>query len=196
MSRKNGIVRKILIIIGVCFIASAIILLSAWQWKIHSSLNQTDQYLNSIYEAIPEPQGAVLEEQSNNYMPILSVSETDFVGIIEFPAYNSSLPVGNDWGKLSDYPCRFAGSVYDRTLQIGATSQKGQYDFYRDISVGDRVLFTDMAGNRYSFNVSNIKYSKNADKTSLTRENSALTLFIKNIYSFEYIIVYCNVSSS
>ena len=78
-------------------------------------------------------------------------------------------------------------------MQIGCTSQKGQYDFYRDISVGDSVFFTDMEGNRFSYTVSDIRYEKNAEQSTLQKNDADLTLFIKNVYAFEYIVIYCNV---
>ena len=89
--------------------------------------------------------------------------------------------------------CRYNGSIYDSTLQIGATSQKGQYDFYREISVGDTVIFTDVEGNRYTYTVTNLQYESHADQNTLNREKSALTLFIKNVYDFEYLIISCDV---
>jgi hypothetical protein len=78
-------------------------------------------------------------------------------------------------------------------MQLGGTSQKGQYDFYRDISVGDSVLFTDMEGNRYGYTVTDLRYEKHADQTALLRKESAMTLFVKNIYAFEYIVIFCDV---
>ena len=126
-------------------------------------------------------------------MPVLSIDETDFVGILEMPRYESLLPVCANWGHVTKYPCQFNGSIYDSTLQIGLTSQKGQYDFYREISVGDTVIFTDVEGNRYTYAVTNLQYESHADKTTLNRKESALTLFIKNVYDFEYLIVSCDV---
>ena len=78
-------------------------------------------------------------------------------------------------------------------MQIGGTSQKGQYDFYRDISVWDSVFFTDMEGNRFSYTVTDIRYEKNADQSTLQRKDASLTLFVKNVYAFEYILIYCDV---
>ena len=77
-------------------------------------------------------------------------------------------------------------------MQIGATTQKGQYDFYRELSVGDQVIYTDVEGNRYTFSITSLRYEKHADQAALQREEAPLTLFVKNIYSFEYLIVSCN----
>ena len=193
MSRKNDDIRKILIVFGVCLLAAAIILLFAWQWNIHTSEQKAKEYVNVIRELIPEPQGAVPEERRDNTMSTLSIDEIDFVGILELPRFESVLPVCAEWGNPSKCPCRFSGSVYDQTMQIGGTSQKGQYDFYRDISAGDSVFFTDMEGNRFSYTVTDIRYEKNADQSTLQRKDASLTLFVKNVYAFEYIIVSCDV---
>ena len=182
----------ILILSGVCLIVAAAAATLLWQWRIAYAAEKNAAYVQTIGALTPAPQGAVPEERRDNTMPALSVEGTDFIGILEFPAYDSSLPVCAQWGEVSKYPCCFSGSIYDRTIQIGGTTQKGQYDFYREISVGDSVFFTDMEGNRFSYVVTDIRYEKHADQVALQREDAALTLFIKNIYSFEYIIIFCN----
>ena len=113
--------------------------------------------METLRALIPEHQGAVPEKRRDNRAPVLSIDKMDFIGILEMPRYESTLPVSSDWGHLTKYPCRFSGSIYDRTIQIGATSQKGQYDFYREISVGDTVMFTDVEGNRYTYTVTNLQ---------------------------------------
>ena len=195
MKRNSGVIRKILIISGVCLIVIAVVILGVWQWNIYTSEQKTKEYVSVIREIIPKPQGAAATQRRDNTMATLSVDGIDFVGLLEFPQYDSYLPVGAEWGASAKYPCRFSGSVYDRTMQIGSTSQKGQYDFYRDISVGDSVFFTDMEGNRFSYHVTDIRYEENADKDTLHRKNADLTIFIKNVYAFEYIIIYCDVAS-
>lgn len=193
MKQKNDTIRKILIIVGACLLAAAMVLLIVWQWNIRTAEQKSKEYAAVIRELIPEPQSAVPEERRDNAMATLYVDGTDFVGLLEIPKYDSVLPVCDDWGNPAKYPCRFNGSVYDRTMRIGGTSQKGQYDYYRDISVGDNVFFTDMEGNRFSYTVTDICYENNADKSTLQRKESSLTLFIKNIYAFEYIIIYCDI---
>ena len=187
--------KRIFVLIGVCLLIAAALVPAFWQWGIHRARQEAVTYVQTIRTLIPEPQDAAPEEKQDNTMSVLSVEGTNFVGILEMPAFGSALPVCADWGKVSDYPCRLGGSVYDGTLQIGATSQKGQYDFYREISVGDCLYFTDMEGNRFSYAVTDIRYEKHADQTALQQEDAALTVFIKNIFSFEYIIIFCNPAS-
>ena len=191
--QTKGLKYRLLMIVGICLLAIGGIGLIAWQWGIQDSQEKMAGYVHTIRELIPEPQGAVPEERRDNTMSVLSIGGTNFVGILEMPKYDSAVPVCGTWGQVNKYPSCLGGSVYDRTIQIGATSQKGQYDFYREISVGDSVYFTDMEGNRFAYVVSDIRYEAHADQETLKKEDAALTLFIKNIYAFEYMILYCNV---
>ena len=193
MLMKKWDLRKIVVAVGVGLVAAAMAVLLIWQWNIHTSQQRSAQYVQTIRTLLPELQNAVPEARRDNTMPVLSVRGIDFVGILEFPAYDSVLPVCDDWGDITQYPCRFRGSIYDQSLQIGATSQTGQYDFYRLLSVGDTVLFTDMEGNRYNLVITGMYYAQHADQTALQREEAALTLFIKNVYAFEYLVVFCDV---
>ena len=193
MKINKPVIPKICVLVGIALLVIGVLVLICWQWNIHSWAQKSEIYVETLRTLIPEPQGAVPEERGDNTMPILSIDGTDFVGILEMPRYGSALPVSANWGHLTKYPCRFSGGIYDRTIQIGATSQKGQYDFYREIFVGDTVIFTDVEGNRYTYTVTNLQYESHVDQTTLNREESALTLFIKNVYAFEYLIVFCDV---
>ena len=190
---NKSVISKTFVLVGIALLMIGVFLFIGWQWNIHASIQKSETYVKTLCNLIPEPQGAVPEERRDDTMSVLSIDGLDFVGIIEMPSYESALPVGAEWGSLANYPCGFCGSIYDGTLQIGATSQKGQYDFYRKISVGDTVIFTDVEGNQHTYAVTNLHYGKHADQTALNREESAMTLFIKNVYDFEYFIVSCNV---
>lgn len=192
MKKLNKILLpKICAAAGGCLLLTGLFLLIWYQWTVHSSIQATQEVLQTLQMLMPQPQGAAPEERGDNTMPLIAVDDIDFIGILEIQAYDSVLPICAAWGNLEKYPCMFGGSVYDRTLQIGATSQKGQYDFYREISVGDTVVFTDAEGNRYTYTVQNLQYEKHADQTTLNQKDAALTLFIKNVYDFEYLIVSC-----
>ena len=190
--KKKWTAGRVCIAAGICLVVAAAALLISWQWGIGSSSEKAAAYTETLRTLMPEPQGAVLEERSDNTMAVVSLDDADFVGILQMPRYGSALPVCADWGRPSRYPCVFGGSIYDGSLAIGAAAQKGQYDFYREISVGDSLYFTDMEGNRYAFEVTDLRYEKHADQDALSRREAALVLFIKNVYGIEYIIVYCS----
>lgn len=190
---NKPVIPKICVSAGVALLIIGVLVLIFWQWNINSSIQKSETYVKALRNLIPETQGSVPEERRDNSMSVLSIDGADFVGIIEMPRYESTLPVCANWGHLTKYPCRFSGSIYDSTLQIGATSQKGQYDFYREISVGDTVIFTDVEGNQYTYTVTNLQYESHADQATLNREEYALTLFIKNVYDFEYLIISCDI---
>lgn len=180
-------IRRVCVITGIGLLIAA----GAMMLRIHNARNQAQEYVHILRTLMPEPQSAVMEEWGNQAMPALSLEGTDFIGILEIPQYGSALPVSGEWGRSYLYPCRLSGSVYDGSIQIGGTSQQGQFDFYRQLSVGDRVFFTDVAGNRYAYTVTHLRYETHADQEALQRRAGDLTLFIKNIYAFEYILVFC-----
>jgi sortase A len=193
-NQKKFSLSQFFLSLGILLLIAAVVLMIAWQWNIHTAAQKAETYVHTLRTVMPAPQGAVAQPRSNNAMPALSLNGTDFVGILEMPHFDSVLPVGADWGDSSKFPSRFDGSIYDGSIQIGATSQKGQYDFYRQIAVGDPVFFTDMEGNRYSYIITDLRYEQHADQAALQRKNASLTLFIKNIYALEYIIVYCDAA--
>ncbi len=189
----KNVAQKICIIGGSCLILVAIAALILWQWNIHAAEKKAKSYAETLLTLIPQRQNAVPEERGDNGMSALSIEETDFIGLLEMPRYSSALPVCAAWGDTAKFPCRFSGSIYDRSLKIGATTQKGQFDFYREISVGDAITFTDMEGNQFNLTVSDIRYTKHADASALNRAPAALTLFLKNEFAIEYLILSCDV---
>ena len=189
---RTDFLSKILIFVGVLILAAAVRLMVFWQWHVQTSQEQASRYVTALQTRIPSPQGAALEERRDNTMAVLSLDGTDFVGILEMPKFDSSLPVTANWDKMAKFPSRFSGSIYDGTMQIGCTSQDGQYSFFREISAGDALYFTDMAGNRYQYTVTDLRYEKHIDQTTLQKRDAQLTLFVKNLYGFEYLVIYCN----
>lgn len=195
-TQNRRIIPKICIFAGIGLLTAAVVALILWYANIRIWEGRTADYVDALRTVMPEPQNCAPEERRDNTMPVLPLDGINFIGIVEIPRYGSTLPVCGDWGQTHKYPCQFDGSIYNRTLKIGATTQRGQYDFYRELSVGDAVYFTDMEGNCYTLEITGLRYSKHADSAALEQEDAALTLFIQNIYSFEYLIVSCNSHGS
>lgn len=191
MIKRTDKLRRICLWAGIGLLAAAAVVLGLWQWSIHAAAERSAYYVGTIRDLTPAPQDALLEERRDNTMPALAIDGRDFIGLLELPQYGCTLPVCADWGAVEQYPCRLEGSVYDRSIRIGATTQAGQFEFYQQISVGDRVTFTDMEGNRYTYAVTDIRYAQHADQTALAQRDAALVLFIKNIHALEYLLLYC-----
>ena len=191
--KKRSLFRDICLFAGVGLLSAARVTLFFWQRGIHTSAERAAEAVAALRTLLPSPQGAVPEARRDNSMPVLSLEGEDYIGILEIPAFGSVLPVGAHWGHSSRYPCRLSGSVYDGSIRIGATTQAGQYDFYRDISVGNALYFTDMTGNRYGYVVVDIRYTRHAGEETPDSREADLTLFLQNVYAFEYIQIYCKV---
>ena len=192
---KKLSIQRLCLISGVCLLCVALGALIYWNLNVDISEKRAESYADTLRSLMPPPHDAVPEERRDNTMPAISIDGRDFIGIIEIPRFNSSLPVGGNWGSTSKYPRRLSGSTYDRTIQIGATTQKGQYDFYRDLSKGDTLIFTDMEGNRFTYEIGSMRYEKHAGRSALTHTESDLVLFIKNVFAFDYLIIYCNCAN-
>jgi len=193
--KKRTFIERLCLLLGIVLLVCAIAMLIWWQWNIQNSQQKATEYVQLLSTLMPDTESAFPEPRRNNSMPVLALDGKDFVGILEIPMHDSTLPVCADWGSSHQLPCLFDGSVYDGSIKIGGTSQNGQFAFYRDISVGDSVYFTDTEGRVYSYTVADLRYEKHADHEALERLDADLTLFIKNIYAFEYIIVFCSSQS-
>ncbi len=190
-SKKRSL-RKLCLALGCILIVSALVTMVWWQVSAEIYANRIDDYLEKIWQIIPPPQAAVLENRTDNRMPSLCVDGNDFIGVLEFQETGCSFPVGGNWGKSDQFPCHYYGSIYDGSLVVGATNQRGQLAFAKELSVGNTIFFTDMTGNRYRYSVTDIIYCDHANNDVLISVSDDLTLFIKNIYAFEYMIVKCN----
>lgn len=188
--------RSICLIIGIVLILLSMSLLIFWQSGIKRNAEALSVYVQTLEELIPEVQSAVVEPRVNNAMPSLNVYGNNFIAILELPANDASLPVGALWSVMDAYPCLYTGSAYDGSLIVGTSNQKGQFDFVKEISVGNAVYVTDMTGNQFSYKVTDIQYCDHADNQTLSSDSDDLTIFVKNIYAFEYIIIRCSALGS
>lgn len=196
MKRKKFSLRMLCLRVGSVLILLSMAVLILWQCEIKRNAAAIPEYVQALEELVPEVRSAVTEPRINNAMPALHVQGNNFVAILELPSSNAAFPVGAAWDGRAAYPCLYSGSVYDGSLIIGTSNQRGQFEFVKEIAVGSAVYVTDMTGNRFSYRVADIQYSGHADYQTLLSETDDLTIFVKNIYAFEYIILRCRTSGS
>ena len=112
-------------------------------------------------------------------MPVLEIDGHDYIGTLEIPALDLSLPVMSQWSypnlKLS--PCRFSGSAYLDDLIIAGHNYTRHFGGLKHLSIGDEVLFTDADGHVFSYAVSELEQLGPNDVEELESGSWALTLF-------------------
>lgn len=181
-------------IVGISLIVAALSVFLYWHISSYVYSKKLLNYINAFEKIVPETQNAILEDKKSYSMPMANIDNHDFIGIIEFESNGRVFPIGAYWDSVRTFPCRYYGSVYDGSIIIGANNQKGQIDFVKNICAYDKIYFIDTLGNRYIYNVTDIKYSKNINNDVLDKGEHDFTLFVRNIYGFEYVIIFCDMN--
>ena len=88
-------------------------------------------------------------------MARIKVDGYDCIGILTIPALDLKLPVLTDWSytKLKKAPCHYYGSYYEKDFVIAAHNYKAHFRRLSELQAGDIVLFTDVSGKDYFYEV-------------------------------------------
>lgn len=170
--------RTVCTVTGCVLIFCALALLLWQQGKGALSARRADRAVEAIRTCIPSPQSAPWEDRSDIQMPVLAVDGADYLALLELPAHAATFPVLAQPDDRFSPPAHCSGSIYDGSLVIAASTRRGQFDFYRQISTGDAVYITDLAGNRYACQISDILYTDRLDG-QLPHQDAALTLILQ-----------------
>lgn len=88
-------------------------------------------------------------------MPVENIDGLDYIGIVEAPSIELSLPVVSQWSyaALKSAPCRYSGSAYKDDMVVLAHNYSTHFGRVKDLLPGDTVYFTDMDGNVFTYTV-------------------------------------------
>lgn len=191
MKTRKRRLSDILTVIGIALIVISVSAVVVSTFTQKNAAKKASAIAAELRALVPETQSGFPDGRKNTAMPTAEIGGADFVGVIELPAYDTLLPIRADWKpmRLSSYPCRLSGSTWGSDLIIGGSDADGQFDFMKFITDGDFVYVTDAAGNRFSYQVTEII---RIDSTEELFPNDAdLVMFVKNTYSFGYTAVRC-----
>ncbi len=112
-------------------------------------------------------------------MPVQNISGNKYIGVIEIPALNVSLPVMSEMNNsnLKIAPCRYEGTAYLDGFVIGAHNYKSHFSNLKLLQNGDTVIFHDNAGNTFNYMVLFIENLQPAQVEEMKTDEWALTLF-------------------
>lgn len=173
-------------------VLSAVLVLAFFGKRIYGA-RQTVQIIQQIEKNIPNRETGMTREDADVQMPVYEIGGEEFIGLLEIPAYDLTLPVSADWEEkqLNAYPCRFWGSTYNDTLIVGGADAEGQLDVLSMLDLGDEIFVLDLTGAEYAYCVERIDRSQSAEAEKLYDPEDDLTLFVRDTYGLDYIIVRC-----
>lgn len=112
-------------------------------------------------------------------MPVETVNGKDYIGILSIPKLELELPVISHWNypSLKIAPCRYHGSAYTGDLIIAGHNYASHFGRLKTLSEGDAVTFTDVDGNVFHYQVSELEILQPFAIEEMESGDWELTLF-------------------
>lgn len=146
-----------------------------------------------IIEAAELPVVPNYEVDPNREMPEKEVDGHLYIGTFRIPALELELPVISQWNyrELKKAPCRYLGSVYTNDLIIAAHNYRSHFGSLYKLVSGDQVLFTDMEGNEFVYEVDSIETIGKYQVEDMEAGDWDLTLFTCTVGGENRVTVRC-----
>ena len=200
MKRKGAV----LIFTGLLLIAAALFI-TAFNLREEAaartaSVRAADRLEALIPAHTPRPAavpGAVLPEnvpETDMEMPVKTVDGVDYIGVIAVPSLSLELPVASEWSyeRLKTSPCRYSGSVYSGDMVLCAHNYSSHFGQIKTLKPGDAVVFTDVDGNVYNYEVAELETLQPAAIDEMKSGEWDLTLFTCTIGGQTRVTVRCD----
>ena len=119
------------------------------------------------------------EPDPNRPMPVVEVDGLAYIGLLEIPALERTLPVLSEWSEANakTAPCRYQGSLYQGDLIIAGHNYRSHFGPLQRLAPGDFVYFTDGEGEKYTFVVDTLETVPGTDFEGMESGEWDLTLF-------------------
>lgn len=149
MPKKLGIA---IVAMGAVLIVSALLLLLYNRREDARAGQEAESLLANVEAAIPSNDAKDKEppsqEELTPEMPVVMLSDYEYVGYLTIPSLGLKLPVmaDSDYARLRLAPCRQFGSSRTDDLVIAAHNYENHFGRLKELSEGDTVTFTDMEG--------------------------------------------------
>ena len=190
MKRKIG---RLCMVLGAVLILCAAGLLGYNRWDAARAEKASQEVLGELEQTM---QKTITEHQQENEtaapqpvldptqeMTTVEVEGRDYIGVLSIPAVERELPVMAQWSYagLKIAPGRYSGTTYGDDLVICGHNYAMHFSPIKWLALGSEVYFTDMDGQRWSYEVSNVETIQptDIDKMITASDEDAwdLTLF-------------------
>ena len=173
---------------GLLLITAALLLTAYNLWNERQAGVSAGKVLEQLQESVQTSASLdELEEQEipdyilnpDMEMPTVDINGNLYIGTLEIPVLDLALPVMSEWSypKLKIAPCRYAGTVYQGNFVIAAHNYRTHFGSLGNLSTGDRVTFTDVDGNLFSYDVAEVQILNPAAIEEMVSDDWDLSLF-------------------
>ena len=207
--KKKNWIGKIFTITGLLLFAAALALSVYNLWdgyraeqsreKLLEEYRDKHQDISDKGEQTEESDGQIPDYQLNPEMemPEVMLEELDgaaCIGVLEIPEIDLKLPVLSEWSYplLKKAPCRYSGSAYLDNLVIAAHNYRTHFGKLKELEMGDEVIFTDAAGNRFEYKVAVVEALTPQSVEDMTSGEWALSLFTCTLDGKNRVTVRCD----
>ena len=115
--------------------------------EIDETIENTESEWKDTYQELP------IKE-----MPVLEINGHYYVGTLDIPKLNLSLPIMSESSvnNLLISPCRYYGSAYTNDMVIAAHNYRSHFARLNQLNEHDEIIFTDMDGNVFEYEYTNL----------------------------------------
>lgn len=178
--RKKG---TILIIAGLLLLSAALALFCYNLWDARRADTAAQTVVARLEAQLPDTLSdfSTREEVAGENLPILELDGDNYIGLLQVPSLDLTLPVMNDWDydRLKTAPCRYDGSLTEGNLVIAGHNYARHFSGLKWLPTGSKINFIDLDGNVYHYEVSYIETLKpdEIDRMTADSDDWDLTLF-------------------
>ncbi len=186
--------------LGITFLLCAVALTGYNFYDEYRAARSAQNILNDVSEQTDTESGSSDELVVSDYlldpnmdMPVKTVDGQKYIGVLKIPALSLTLPVLSDWsyGKFKVAPCRYYGSVYGDNMVIAAHNYRRHFGKLKTLKPGSGVSFTDVDGNEFEYEVTEVQILKPQDVEEMTESDADLTLFTCTVGGRTRVTVRC-----
>ncbi len=195
--------KKLQVICGMIFMLFGSLLLfgtllfSVYNQKLeHNAMDASASAVKEVQQEIEWNRNA--DEKKPLPLQQLQDDGISYLGILEIPRLDLSLPVQTDWSydKLYDSPCVYSGSIQNGELVILAHNYLAHFRNIGNLQPEDTILLTDMEGQQFHYVVKDVLLLEAENVTEMVDSDYDLSLFTCSYSGESRITVRCMMQNN
>ena len=187
---------KLFIIVGVFLILISLTMTFYNKYEDLNAGKQAREALDAFKSEVVVQNHIVesLTTEEVKEMKTVNINGDEFIGTITIPVLNLELPVMSEYSssRLKKAPCRYYGNLFTNDLIICAHAYETFFANLVNLKQKDLIIFTDVDGNNYAYEVLEIEILKPTDVDKMVNNEFDLTLYTCTSDNMNRVTVRCN----